>query len=266
MGTIQEVIEDVKESVGDKGFYIIVGGGILILIFLLLSNNNEEENSPNYQVVSSYASYPDSVTNADVIIDTIQNNIDYSESNIKEFMRDNFDVTNDYITDGLEKTVELNNKLQDTTIQSTDTIRNDINTVSNKVDTVQNTISNTVVPKIDTVQKTATTVKNTVTNTAKSVKKVETNTNSIKKVVNNKTVKPKLTAKTTAKTKSNTIKKTTYKGSSIVDGLKSVGVNSSYSNRKKLAEANGIKNYTGSVSQNTALLNKLKRGTLKKAK
>ena len=63
-----------------------------------------------------------------------------------------------------------------------------------------------------------------------------------------------------------TIKKANYKGSSIVDGLKSVGVNSSYDNRKKIAQANGIKNYTGTAKQNTELLNKLKKGTLKKAK
>ena len=81
--------------------------------------------------------------------------------------------------------------------------------------------------------------------------------------------KPKATAKTTPKTKAkttNNIKKTNYKGDSIVDGLKSVGVNSSYDNRKKIAQANGIKNYTGTPKQNTELLNKLKKGTLKKAK
>ena len=99
---------------------------------------------------------------------------------------------------------------------------------------------------------------------AKSVKKVESNTNKIKKAV--APSKPKTTAKTTPKTNSKTIKKTSYKGNSIVDGLKSVGVNSSYDNRKKIAQANGIKNYTGTAKQNTELLNKLKKGTLKKAK
>ena len=68
------------------------------------------------------------------------------------------------------------------------------------------------------------------------------------------------------KRRTKTIKNTNYKGNSLVDGLKSAGVNSSYDNRKKIAQANGIKNYTGTASQNTALLNKLKKGTLKKAK
>ena len=54
----------------------------------------------------------------------------------------------------------------------------------------------------------------------------------------------------------------TYKGNSIVDYLKSIGIDSSFSNRKKLAEENGIKNYTGTANQNTKLLNILRNGTL----
>ena len=49
-----------------------------------------------------------------------------------------------------------------------------------------------------------------------------------------------------------------YTGGSLVDYLKSIGVDSSMANRRKLAQANGIKNYTGTASQNTTLLNKLR--------
>lgn len=52
---------------------------------------------------------------------------------------------------------------------------------------------------------------------------------------------------------------------SIVDGLKSVGADSSYENRKRIALANGIYNYIGSSNQNERLLDKLKAGRLKKA-
>lgn len=52
--------------------------------------------------------------------------------------------------------------------------------------------------------------------------------------------------------------KGTYKGNSIVDYLKSIGVDSSYSNRKKLAKENGINNYTGTAEQNLRLLEKLR--------
>ena len=49
-----------------------------------------------------------------------------------------------------------------------------------------------------------------------------------------------------------------YKGNSIVDYLKSIGVDSSYTNRKKLAKENGINNYTGTAEQNLKLLEKLR--------
>ena len=275
MGTIEEVIEDVQEVVKDNKGLVIGGVAVIVLIVLLTKNNGgNSSDSEEYQLATSYSSYPDAVTNANTIIDSLQGSIDASDLDIKEFMTDNFTVTKDYISDGLDKVIETNNKLQDTTIQSTDTIRNDIGAVSTKVDNVQNYLTTTVTPKVDTVQKTVSTVnntvntvKNTVTDTAKSVKKVESNTNKIKKAVSK--AKPKATAKTTPKTttkKNKTIKKTNYKGDSIVDGLKSVGVNSSYDNRKKIAQANGIKNYTGTAKQNTELLNKLKKGTLKKAK
>lgn len=51
---------------------------------------------------------------------------------------------------------------------------------------------------------------------------------------------------------------------SLVDALNSIGVNSSFSNRKAIAIKNGITNYTGTASQNIKLLNLLKQGKLKK--
>lgn len=59
--------------------------------------------------------------------------------------------------------------------------------------------------------------------------------------------------------------KTDYKGASIVDALKSIGVDSSFSYRKKLAAKNGISNYTGTPAQNVQLLELLKQGKLIKA-
>ncbi|GGB41852.1 hypothetical protein GCM10011409_19230 [Lentibacillus populi] len=45
---------------------------------------------------------------------------------------------------------------------------------------------------------------------------------------------------------------------SIVDYLKSIDVNSSFANRKKLAAKYGIKNYSGTASQNAQLLKKMR--------
>lgn len=55
-------------------------------------------------------------------------------------------------------------------------------------------------------------------------------------------------------------KKSDYKGDSIVDYLNSIGVNSAYSNRVKLAKKHGIANYRGTASQNTKLLNAMRTG------
>ena len=51
---------------------------------------------------------------------------------------------------------------------------------------------------------------------------------------------------------------------SIVDALKSLGVDSSYSHRGKIAQANGIRGYAGTAAQNTKMLALLKQGKLRK--
>lgn len=58
--------------------------------------------------------------------------------------------------------------------------------------------------------------------------------------------------------------KSNYKGNSIVDALKELGIDSSFKNRKIIANKNGISFYLGTPSQNTKLLQLLKNGKLKK--
>lgn len=57
---------------------------------------------------------------------------------------------------------------------------------------------------------------------------------------------------------------TSYNGPSIVDALNSAGIDSTYSNRKLIAEANGITNYRGTAEQNIHLLDLFKNEELKK--
>lgn len=52
---------------------------------------------------------------------------------------------------------------------------------------------------------------------------------------------------------------------SLIDALKSIGEDSSMSNRKIIAKLNGISDYTGTAAQNIELLNKLKEGVLIKS-
>lgn len=54
--------------------------------------------------------------------------------------------------------------------------------------------------------------------------------------------------------------KADMKTNSIVDYLKSIEVNSSLENRKKLAKQYGISNYSGTPAQNTQLLNEMRSG------
>lgn len=51
---------------------------------------------------------------------------------------------------------------------------------------------------------------------------------------------------------------------SLVDALKSVGVDSSFENRKNIANRNGIHNYSGTATENNRLLAKLKSSRLLK--
>ena len=57
-----------------------------------------------------------------------------------------------------------------------------------------------------------------------------------------------------------------YSGNSvsISSALSSIGVDGSYANRKKIAITNGFANYSGTASQNTKLLDLLKKGLLVK--
>lgn len=75
---------------------------------------------------------------------------------------------------------------------------------------------------------------------------------------------PKPAPKPKAKSKVAYYKKYTGKSPSIVAALNAIKVGSSFANRKKIAAANGIKNYKGTASQNIQMLALLKTGKLKK--
>lgn len=288
MASIKEVIDDFKESVGDNTFmYIAIGVGALFLINFLKSDSGS---GSTYVAPTSYASYPDAVTNANVIIDTLQENIEYSEQNIKDHIDDQitetntninsqFDYLNNYMQEGLAKQEELSNKIYDTTVNGFGEIKDQVVDVNSNIDnltgvvnsgfsSVQSAISS-VQSSINNVQSSINNVQSSVDNVSSTVNKINTTTtatnNTVSAIKNTVTTNKSASTSTnvgSTKNNSKTIK-TSYTGNSIVDGLKAAGVNSSYAYRSQLAKANGITNYTGSASQNTALLNKLKKGTLK---
>lgn len=68
---------------------------------------------------------------------------------------------------------------------------------------------------------------------------------------------------TTTQSSTNYYKACSSKYTSIVDGLNSIGVDSSFAYRKKIAAKNNVKDYSGTAVQNNQLLAKLKAGKLK---
>lgn len=62
--------------------------------------------------------------------------------------------------------------------------------------------------------------------------------------------------------KANYLSNKTYKCVLLVDALKQIKVDASFSNRKRIAKNNGISNYSGTYSQNLKLINLLKQGKL----
>ena len=197
-------------------------GGGLLLMVYLLT---KQDSSSNLTVATGYSAYPDAVTNANVIIGEV----------------------NDHTTNELSA---LKNQLEDTTtlMQEGD------NSILEKIDTSTESITE----KVDTG--TEQIIKNNAENTSSILDTVNKNTNNLSTQISR--VENKVTkGQNTDKVKYYTAIKS-YKGNSFVEALKKQGVNSSRAFRKKIAKANGIKNYTGTAKQNTKLLKLMKKGKL----
>lgn len=290
MTVIEEIKDfgnDIKKGIGDKGFYILIAAAGAFGLYNLLKSDNGSE----YVSATGYASYPEAGANADMIVDSINNEIwashdevvgaiESSESEIIQNMDDQFnntnqkiddvnqnineqfEATNNYINEGLASQQQIVEKLEDT--------RQEVITGGNTVyfDRTQPTATNSY---------TVTTKKPTYTTTEKTIQiKGNTGTSSSKGSTSKTTTRKNATSskassstkKTTSSTSPSTYNYTTKKGlntsTSIVDALKATGANSSMAARKEIAAANGIKNYTGTAKQNTKMLNMMKSGDLVK--
>ena len=110
MAEITEVFEDIKDKVGDKGFIALILCAVTFVIYYFYKGSNDTT-SNDVATVTTVASYPDTVTNANVIIDTLQDSIDYSEGVILEEIKTQFEATNNYINKGLESAVNIDDKI-----------------------------------------------------------------------------------------------------------------------------------------------------------
>ena len=247
--TIKDGVDSVKDMIGDKGFLILLGAGALFGLYNLFKSDSSESSETNVEYVAptAYSSYPDAVTNANVIIDTLQNTMEYNQDEILENLETNhqdtlneldelqkeseknFEETNNYIKKGIDSVIKNET-------MNFDKLESSIDKSTNEIMQTQKNDTNNILKEIESA--------------------------STKKRVPKKT---RTVTKKKEKSPISLFKKTRYKGNSIVNGLKSIGANSSFAYRKKIAKANGISNYTGTAKQNTKMLNLLKQGLLKKA-
>ena len=100
MSEITAVFDDVKDVVGDKGFLIL--GAVAVGIFainLLKKDDNSDATGNTLVQASGYTSYPSVEKNANVVIDTLQNSIDYAQGSIMEQNKEYYDDTQENLAD-----------------------------------------------------------------------------------------------------------------------------------------------------------------------
>ena len=289
-----------KKGLGKNGYALLIASGLVVAL-VLITKSKQQAQEDEYTVPTGVASYPDAGENADVIISSIGSSIDYAQDeiidSIGETVKDTGDDIKDTMTGQHDEIKDLISNGNTSSGGSSDWGNSTIiDTVENSTETTHGTglnhfgRGNITAPTVNPMYSDITTSNGTDYTTPKQATAMATevataiasfpfggtatiaNTtlaNSTMQSVKNKATKSTTTGKSTAtkatpkSSKSTTVKKPNYTGNSIVDGLKKAGVDSSYSARKELAAANGIKNYTGTASQNTKLLNSLKSGTLK---
>lgn len=91
------MLDKLQEIFGKKGVWIVaaVAGGAFLLS--LLASKNEGDDNTTLVEATAYSSYPDAVTNANVIIDSVNEFTDFSTGQIL----DKIESTGGYVESGL---------------------------------------------------------------------------------------------------------------------------------------------------------------------
>ena len=256
---VKDLIEDVKDKVGDKGFTVIIVCLVAVGGYLVYRSFNS---GTSYYAPTSVTGYPTVGENADVVMDSVNNAIEGSYNDLSSSMSSRFEYI-DGVLDNIQSDIG----------NSTEQIIQNSNQNTGSI--IQNSNQNTS----DIIQNSNQNTQQTVNMNKQEVEELKAFVEALKNEVNNSNNTPQTPVATTQKTtttqkatstpKQNTYTYTTKSGlntnTSIVDALKATGADSSFASRQAIAEANGIKNYTGSYEQNVALLNKMKAGNLVKA-
>lgn len=138
---IKEVTDNVKKSFKGKGLYIVCGGFLLLFLISYISKSGTDtETEENVKLQSAYSSYPDVSTNADVVISSIQNAIDYQT----EYQTSQFETATEYMQSAFERNqsfLESNNAaimdgieyLQQTNKDTSSSIISAVNSSTNSI-------------------------------------------------------------------------------------------------------------------------------------
>lgn len=168
---ITEVFDSAKSAVGKKGIFALLIGALLLFLY------NLTKQSGGTQVIGVSGGYADADRNADVIISTLQKDLEYSQNEITDYidgategLKDtltqlggsfdnlsdridsNFKETNSLITDGLESqdkmlSMNFNNILSgidginDSIADQTSQIISSNNTVKDSFSSLQTTVN-----------------------------------------------------------------------------------------------------------------------------
>ena len=93
-------LEDFSEKIKDNKTSLLIGLGVLFLLYFLMSNKVNQEES--LKVPSGTTSYPDSVTNANTIMDEVNENSNANTELIMDELGSIQNAINDYINKGKE--------------------------------------------------------------------------------------------------------------------------------------------------------------------
>ena len=148
MAEIKEVVENAKDFFGDNGFIVLLAGGAVLFLVSYLKGGST---SATLTTSGGYSGYPSVETNANVVIDTIQKSLEYSEDNIKSANAEQAGFTNALITAGTGALSDKIDSTKDTLTDKISTSKDEIldridstgNKISDQIDNTQNQISST---------------------------------------------------------------------------------------------------------------------------
>ena len=245
------MIDDLKDIFGEKGFWIVIIVAVLLFVLMLFLGGNNSSGSEVVVTPTAYSSYPDAVTNANTIIDSVNAYTEYTGDRIIE-------STSGFIEDGLEN---LNKNLN----ENFDEIDASMNELGTGIADINSKL---------TAKSVTTRPSTTYQYSSRDDEDDSDRNRPFNGVVHSLGGKSSGSKSSGSKSSGKSYYNSTdYSGVSIVEGLASVGVTSNdgknitdWQSRVSIAEANGIKNYTGTPEQNTEMLDKLKSGILVKPK